>query len=74
MNMLICMSNANREARGTLPQIRDFFSHKSLRKEVKDNIQHVWDFVVVISSLSFLNMKQFICYFELTTVTNVFLN
>ena len=34
--------------RGTLYHIKEFFNHKSLKSNVMENFQHVWDFIEVI--------------------------
>ncbi|XP_035687479.1 uncharacterized protein LOC118423433 [Branchiostoma floridae] len=31
--------------RGTLSQLKAYFSHRSLKKNVQDNVQHVWDMI-----------------------------
>ena len=34
-------------ARGTYAQLKEYFNHRSLKKNVMANVQHVWDMVEV---------------------------
>ena len=36
-------------ARGTIAQLKGFFGHRSLKKDVMQNYQHVWDMIEVKS-------------------------
>ena len=46
MNTLF--SQKSEAARGTLYQLKAYFNHRGLKKEVKDNFQHAWDMIEVL--------------------------
>ncbi|KAI8495264.1 hypothetical protein Bbelb_272500 [Branchiostoma belcheri] len=39
------LSSRSEACRGILSQLKSYFSHRSLKKNVQDNVQHVWDMI-----------------------------